>query len=143
MLFLRENVVAALGEGDVHIIPGYGTGDILFLVVKQLSLGLQLSVIESVRIRAGGRCSAGNALQGRVFVGKGKSKGPNAHQVSGRPGGSLEGRCHGAAILLSGVVIIASVFFLCAGDSSECETDGCQKAEEFNVFQFYVLRING
>ncbi len=91
MLFLRENIVAALGEGDVHGIPGYGTGDILFLVIQQFSLGCHLSVTECVRIRASGCLSVGNTLQGCVSFGEGKGKGAQPHLFSGGPGGSIEG----------------------------------------------------
>jgi hypothetical protein len=45
VLFLAESIVSALGEGNVHIRPGYGTGDILFLVIQIIWIinGLRIS----------------------------------------------------------------------------------------------------
>ena len=130
MLFLAENVVAALGEGDVHVRSGYGTGDVLFLVVEQFPFGFHRSVTERVGVRASGRAAAGGALQGRLFVGKGKRKGSDAHQVRGGPGGSLEGRygtLFPAAIVVRGII-------LGAGDGSQCKAADSQKAEKLEVF---------
>ena len=90
VLLLRENVVAALGEGDVHGISGYGTGDILFLVIQQFSLGSHLSVTECVRIRASGCLSVGNTLQGFVCFCEGEGKGTQSQLFSSGLGGSIE-----------------------------------------------------
>jgi hypothetical protein len=79
VLFLAESIVSALGEGNVHIRPGYGTGDILFLVIQEFPLGFHCPVAVRVRVGASCRIALGDALQGRILIGERQRKGSNAH----------------------------------------------------------------
>ena len=104
LLFLAEDEVAALGEGDVHCRSGDGAGDVLFLVAHQFGFGFHGSVAEGIGVGAGGRLALGDALQGRVFVCEGEGKCSNAHQICGCPGGSFEGSL--------GLSLISALFFI-------------------------------